>query len=242
MRLLEELVKLRKVLKDLHRAEVVAAKEHDMIRAAARDGAGDGTSVQRPPTSDTHGRRESGADRLRHESSQALDSAEYDKAADEMSDQEALVEELAAQATRDLQAGREAAEKVREDAVDAIEVYTAGDGTAEAEAAKAVEVATQANVDAQAIEAAFNAKVTELSVGHRAEMAKVDELHLALEQSDDRTRWIRQRTPTSSNRTTARGGSGRGRQSRTLSLKCRSEPRTRGKARQSQKRTCITMP
>jgi hypothetical protein len=101
MRPLEEMVKLRKELKDLRRAELVAAKEHDRIREAAREGAGDSTSTQRPPTSDTHGRRESGADKPRHGSSQALDSAEYDKAADEMSDQEALVprvvEELATQ-------------------------------------------------------------------------------------------------------------------------------------------------
>ena len=88
MRLLEEMVKLRKVLKDLRRAELVAAKEHDMIRAAAREGAGDGTSAQSPPTSDSHGRRESDADKLRHESSQALDSAEYDRHADEMCDQD----------------------------------------------------------------------------------------------------------------------------------------------------------
>jgi hypothetical protein len=67
MRLLEEMVKLRKVIKDLRRAELVAAKEHDRIRAAAREGAGDGPSAQRSPTSDPHGRRESGADKLRHE-------------------------------------------------------------------------------------------------------------------------------------------------------------------------------
>ena len=39
-------IRLRKVLKDLRRAELVAAKEHDRIRKAARDAAGDGTSVQ----------------------------------------------------------------------------------------------------------------------------------------------------------------------------------------------------
>jgi hypothetical protein len=60
MGLLEEMVKLRKVLKALRRAELVAAKEHDKIREAAREGAGDGTSAQGPPTSDPHGRRESG--------------------------------------------------------------------------------------------------------------------------------------------------------------------------------------
>jgi hypothetical protein len=103
MRLLEEMVKLRKrkVLKDLRRAELVAAKEHDRIREAAREGAGDGTSAQRPPTSDPHGRRESGADKLRHESNRALDSAEYDRHADEMCGEEAFVEELAAKAARD---------------------------------------------------------------------------------------------------------------------------------------------
>jgi hypothetical protein len=46
-RLLEEMVRMRKVRKDLQRAkELVAAKEQDRIRKAARDGAGDGTSVQ----------------------------------------------------------------------------------------------------------------------------------------------------------------------------------------------------
>jgi hypothetical protein len=112
-----------------------------------------------------------------------------------MGDQDALVEELAVQANRDLQAGREAAEEVREDAEDAIKFYTAGDGTPEVEAAKAIAIATQASVATQEIEATSNAKVAELSAGHRAAMAKVDELHLALGQSGDRTRQIRQRTP-----------------------------------------------
>jgi hypothetical protein len=118
MGLLEEMmVKLRKVLKDLRRAELGAAKGHDRIRAEARGGAGDGTSAQGPQTSDHHGRRESGADTLRHESNQALDNAEYDKHADEMCDEEAFVEELEAQANRNQQAGRETAERVREEAL-----------------------------------------------------------------------------------------------------------------------------
>jgi hypothetical protein len=196
--IMRPLVRLRKVLKDLRRAELVAAKEHDRIRAAARGGTGDGTSVQRPPTSDTHGRKQSGTDRLRHESSQALDNAEYDKVADDMSNQEALVEELAEQASRDLQAGRETAERVREEALDTIETATAayepGSGTMQEEADKATAFATKASVDTQAIEAAFSAKVMELSAVHRAAMAEVDELHLALDQSEDRTRRIRQRT------------------------------------------------
>jgi hypothetical protein len=196
MRLLEEMVKLRKVLKDLRRAELVAAKEHDRIRAAAREGAGDGTSAQRPPTSDPHGRRGSGADKLRHESNQALDSAEYDRRADEMGDEEAFVEELAAKATRDQQAGREKAERIREEALYAIKVYKAGDGSDEEEAAKAVVTAVQASVDAKATEQAFIATLAELSAHHRAtRRAEVDELHRALDQSKDRTRRIRQREP-----------------------------------------------
>jgi hypothetical protein len=228
MRLLEEMVKLRKVLKDLRRAELVAAKEHDRTREGAREGAGDGTSAQRPPTSDPHGRRESGADKLRHESSQALDSAEYDRHADEMCDQDAHVEELAAKANRDQQVGRETAERVLEEALYAIKVCKAGDGSDEEEAAKAVVIAIQASVDAKAAEAALTAAVAELSANHRATTAEVDELHSC--------------TWPSSNRKIARGGSGRGRRSREPSLKCRSEPRTRGVARQSRKRTCITTP
>jgi hypothetical protein len=84
------LIKLRKVLKGLRRAGLVAAKEHEGVRVAARDGIGDGTGVQTPPTSDTHGRRQSGADRLRHESNQAVDIGRYDRAADDMNNQEAL--------------------------------------------------------------------------------------------------------------------------------------------------------
>jgi hypothetical protein len=57
------MAKLRKVLKDLRRAELIAAKEHDRVRAAARDG----TTVQAQPTSDTNARRQGGAGRLRHE-------------------------------------------------------------------------------------------------------------------------------------------------------------------------------
>jgi hypothetical protein len=55
--------KLQKVLKDLRRTELMAAIEHDRVRAAARDG----TTAQAQLASDTHGRRQSGADRLRHE-------------------------------------------------------------------------------------------------------------------------------------------------------------------------------
>jgi hypothetical protein len=68
MGLLEEMDKLRKVLKDLRKAELAAAKEHERIREAAREGIAPaacfGTNAQKPPTSDPHGRREaSGADR-----------------------------------------------------------------------------------------------------------------------------------------------------------------------------------
>jgi hypothetical protein len=37
-KLMEDMVELRKVLKDLRRAELIAAKEHDRVRAAARGG------------------------------------------------------------------------------------------------------------------------------------------------------------------------------------------------------------
>jgi hypothetical protein len=192
-------IRLRKVLKDLRRAELVAAKEHDRVRAAARDGTGDGTSVQMPPTSDTHGRRQSGADRPRHhESNQALDTAKHDQAADDMSNQDALVEKDAEQADRDLQSGRERAATVLEEALDAIETasgaYAPGNERIEEEEDKATAFATQASVGTQAVEAAFSAKQTQLYTAHRVAMAQVDELQLALEQSQDRTRRIRQRT------------------------------------------------
>jgi hypothetical protein len=48
-KLIEDMVKLRSVLKDLRRAELVAAKEHDRIRAAARDAIGDGTGAHPTP-------------------------------------------------------------------------------------------------------------------------------------------------------------------------------------------------
>jgi hypothetical protein len=64
------MTKLRKLmLKDLRRAELIAAKEYDRARAAARDG----VTVQAQPTSNTHGRRQSGADRLRHGSNEVMD-------------------------------------------------------------------------------------------------------------------------------------------------------------------------
>ena len=48
-----------------------------------------------------------------------MDSAEYDRRTDEMCDEEeAFVEELAAKATRDQQAGREKAERVQEEALE----------------------------------------------------------------------------------------------------------------------------
>jgi hypothetical protein len=52
---LEDMAKLRKVLKDLRRAELIAAKEHDRIRAAAKGGVHDQaptTSTPRAPTSE----------------------------------------------------------------------------------------------------------------------------------------------------------------------------------------------
>jgi hypothetical protein len=230
MGLLEEMmVKLRKVLKDLRRAELWPQQKgmtDDRIRAEARGGAGDGTSAQGPQTSDHHGRRESGADTLRHESNQALDNAEYDKHADEMCDEEAFVEELEAQANRNQQAGRETAERVREEALYAIKVYMAGDESEEVEAAKAVAIAVQARVDAKAAEAAFIATVAELP-------AQVTAPHGRNSTSCD---WP------SISRKIARGGSGRGGQSGEPPWKCRSEPRTRGMARQSRKRNCITTP
>jgi hypothetical protein len=116
-KLLEDMDKLRKVLKDLRRAELIAAIEHDRVRAAARDG----TNVQAQPTSDTHGRRQSGADRPRHESGQAVGTGMYDRPADDMSQQEALVEEDVQQAGQNLQAGRETAASVLEQALDVIQ-------------------------------------------------------------------------------------------------------------------------
>jgi hypothetical protein len=65
----------------------------------------------------------------------------------------------------------------------------------EEEAAKAVVSAIQASEDAKAAEETFTATLAVLSANHRATTAEVDVLHLALEQSDDRTRRIRQRAP-----------------------------------------------
>jgi hypothetical protein len=112
-----------------------------------------------------------------------------------MCDQKAHVEELAAKTNRGHQAGRETAEQVREEALYAIQVYKAGGGSEEEEAAKAVVIAIQASEETKAAEAAFTAAVAELSANHRATTAEVDVLHLTLEQSDDRTRRIRQMAP-----------------------------------------------
>jgi hypothetical protein len=60
------------------------------------------------------------------------------------------------------------AERVREEALYAIKVYKAGDGSDEEEAAKAVVIAIQASVDAKAAEAAFIAAVVELSANHKS--------------------------------------------------------------------------
>jgi hypothetical protein len=73
---------LRKVCKDLQRAEFVAAKEHDGVRAAARDVA----SAQAQPTSSTEGRRTSGADQLRHKSIEIRAGGRLEPEPDEMGD------------------------------------------------------------------------------------------------------------------------------------------------------------
>jgi hypothetical protein len=122
---------------------------------------------------------------------------------------------------------RETAERVRENSLDAIAVHTAGDGTEEVETAKAVEIAVQASGAEQAAQMTSTAAVAELSAGHRATRAKV---HTSCDGP-------------SISRKIARDGSGSRSQSREPSwTKCRSEPRTRGMARQSQKRACATTP
>ena len=146
-----------------------------------------------------------------------------------MCDEEAFVEELAAKATRDQQAGREKAERVREEALDAIKVHKAGGGSDEEEAIKAVAIAVQASVDAKAAEATFTAALVELSANHRATRAEVNEQRAAP-------------GPRSIERSHAADQAEGVMQSREPSWKCRSEPRTRGTARQSRKRTCITTP
>jgi predicted nucleic acid-binding Zn-ribbon protein len=83
----KDMTELRKTLKDLRRAELIAAKEHDRVRAAARDVA----SAQAQSTSDTQDRRTSGADQLRHRSVEIVAAGEYEQEADEMSDTEAMV-------------------------------------------------------------------------------------------------------------------------------------------------------
>jgi hypothetical protein len=79
--------------------------------------------------------------------------------------------------------------------LDAIEVYTAGDGSEEVEEANAVEIAVQASGAEQAAQMAFTATVAELSASHRATRAEVHELRRALDQSKDRTRRPRQQEP-----------------------------------------------
>jgi hypothetical protein len=134
MGLLEEMIKLREVACSSTSAGQSWSQQNSTTGYERRPEKAPATALVhrgRPPTSGPHGRRESGADKLRHESSQALDSAEYDRHADEMCDQEAHdvahVEEFAAKANRDQQAGRETAERVREEALYGIEVYQAGD-------------------------------------------------------------------------------------------------------------------
>jgi hypothetical protein len=61
--LMEDMAKLRKLLKALRRAELIAAREHDRVRAAG----GGGALVKAPDAPSTHGRRTSGADKLRRE-------------------------------------------------------------------------------------------------------------------------------------------------------------------------------
>jgi hypothetical protein len=124
-----------------------------------------------------------------------------------MCDQEAHdvahVEEFAAKANRDdvgdQQAGRETAERVREEALYGIEVYQAGDGSEEEEAAKAVVISIQASVDVWTRRQPRRRSpqrwrnCPQITAPQRRK--QVDELHLALEQSEDRTRRIRQRAP-----------------------------------------------
>ena len=69
-KLMEDMEQMREVLKDLRRAELIAAKDHDKVRAAAR-GEGHGSQAAESvtaPRRGTQGRRQSGADRLRTES------------------------------------------------------------------------------------------------------------------------------------------------------------------------------
>jgi hypothetical protein len=119
------MAELRNMLKDLRRAELIAAKEHDRVRAAARDVA----SAQAQSTSGTQGRRTSGADQLRHKGVEIVAAGKYEQEADEMSDTEVAMENDAQQADIALRAGLETTHQVQEHTTDAIPLYTAGEGT-----------------------------------------------------------------------------------------------------------------
>jgi hypothetical protein len=197
--------------KGLRRAELIAAKVHDRVRAGARDVA----SAQAQSTSDIQGRRTSGADQLRHRSVEIVAAGKYEQEADEMSDTEAVVENDAHQADITLRAGLETAHQVQEHTIDAIPLYTVGEGTHEEEAAKKVDAAV----------AAF---ITEMRRGYTRRIAK-------------RGRSSTSKRP-SGTRRSANGGLSKGGCSQRPSCKCRPEPRTGGETRQNRRRMSVTTP
>jgi hypothetical protein len=185
----KDMAELRKVLKDLRRAELIAVKEHDRVRAAARDVA----SAQAQSTSNTQGRRTSGVDQLRHKGVEIVAAGKYEREADEMSDTEAvLVESDSQQADIVLRSGLETAARVQEQAIDAIPLYTHGEGTAEEDAIKVVDAAVAAAAITETAETAFNTERRRLHTAHREARAIVDKWREALRHAKERERRLKQ--------------------------------------------------
>jgi hypothetical protein len=100
---------MRKVLKDLRRAELIAAKDHDKVRAAAR-GEGHGSQAAESitaPRRGTQGRRQSGTDRPTQgrESHAFTDAQPRDSDDEDSTGQGAEIEDAAASANDELASG-----------------------------------------------------------------------------------------------------------------------------------------
>jgi hypothetical protein len=111
---------------------LAAAKEHDRVRAAARDTA----YAQAQPTSYTEGQRASGADQLRHKSIEVRAGGRLEPEPAEMDESEAMVEDDERQADDALRTGLETAIQAQEDAIDGIVPYAEGGGSDGEETAK----------------------------------------------------------------------------------------------------------
>ena len=117
-KLMEDMVQLRKILKDHRRAELIAAKEHDRVRAAAIRGEGHGSqaSIIAPGRRSTQGRRQSGTDRLRAESHAVTDAQPRDSDDEDSTGQGAEREDAQTKAKEELAPGLEATMSTKETA------------------------------------------------------------------------------------------------------------------------------